>query len=727
MGQSQSGKEHLGDRNVRPDCLRDSSISQRPDVSHLGVKGSMYSPDGCSLGPQRVKQPTNTSEDPRDPKSAMKKKNKKKDKGKEEEDEREGEEEQGEGGKREEKRKKKSIHPNEHVRKLSNVSHRNIQLLSMKPRSERDTFVDNLRSRRRSSLINLILGAHSSGPRFSDDLCSVGSRLSNFGIEFFPDTCRPASSINSIHLDSIEDNPTITKTAIRNAGFLERQISQVSYLTGSGVADERQRQQQQQQQQHVVSHYREKRRRSSTGSFEDLHRQQQRRLQQTNNGDNYKDKLESSPKAHEKLSDTTTKQLPSLGSTALASIDLTSSFERHHDKGAVTKSQQSKFGTSEFKNGTIFENIHATNGHSEGPRASSNATRRRINPSCRILRRSGSELSLYSSGSSISGNSVATSSTLFGSHRSDSLALGNRSEREEDSTKETKLIIILQVCLPFILAGFGNMGAGLVLSKVASWEAFRRVPALIVLLPPLVGLKGNIEMTLASRLSTLSNLNLLDTKYRRRRVYISNLILTISQAIGMSLFASLVAIVCGVAFGAKGGHHSIEQPMGLELVGPELPLRIYGLVVVASALITSIFLVLISSVVMSVAIALARLIQVNPDNLSTLVAALYGDVSCVLVYGLTSNWIYSMLHNEELLWPLMIVTVTLTSWPLLIYCAYKLKETHGIALSSMPPMVASIIISMGSGKFMNFKSNLMRSMDAFLTQIHIKSQALFYR
>ena len=35
-----------------------------------------------------------------------------------------------------------------------------------------------------------------------------------------------------------------------------------------------------------------------------------------------------------------------------------------------------------------------------------------------------------------------------------------------------------------------------------NWKVFVDVPELIILVPPLLGLKGNLEMTLASRLST---------------------------------------------------------------------------------------------------------------------------------------------------------------------------------------------------------------------------------
>ena len=57
--------------------------------------------------------------------------------------------------------------------------------------------------------------------------------------------------------------------------------------------------------------------------------------------------------------------------------------------------------------------------------------------------------------------------------------------------------------LPFLVAGAGMVGAGLVLDTVQHWSVFVSVPEIFILVPALLGLKGNLEMTLASRLSTL--------------------------------------------------------------------------------------------------------------------------------------------------------------------------------------------------------------------------------
>ncbi|XP_064352219.1 solute carrier family 41 member 3 isoform X4 [Camelus dromedarius] len=69
-------------------------------------------------------------------------------------------------------------------------------------------------------------------------------------------------------------------------------------------------------------------------------------------------------------------------------------------------------------------------------------------------------------------------------------------------SRETALSIGLQVTVPFVFAGLGLSGAGILLNYFQDWPVFVEVKDLLTLVPPLVGLKGNLEMTLASRLST---------------------------------------------------------------------------------------------------------------------------------------------------------------------------------------------------------------------------------
>jgi solute carrier family 41 len=61
----------------------------------------------------------------------------------------------------------------------------------------------------------------------------------------------------------------------------------------------------------------------------------------------------------------------------------------------------------------------------------------------------------------------------------------------------------LQIIVPFIIAGCGMVGAGLLLDYVQHWHVYVEMTEIFVLVPALLGLKGNLGMNFASRLSTL--------------------------------------------------------------------------------------------------------------------------------------------------------------------------------------------------------------------------------
>lgn len=110
-----------------------------------------------------------------------------------------------------------------------------------------------------------------------------------------------------------------------------------------------------------------------------------------------------------------------------------------------------------------------------------------------------------------------------------------------DQMRETYFSIAIQVFIPFLIAGFGMVFAGLVLDRIQvlpittllfkknlipqHWPVFEEITELVILIPALLGLKGNLEMTLASRLSTQANLGHMDTAKQKISIIVGNLIL----------------------------------------------------------------------------------------------------------------------------------------------------------------------------------------------------------
>lgn len=313
------------------------------------------------------------------------------------------------------------------------------------------------------------------------------------------------------------------------------------------------------------------------------------------------------------------------------------------------------------------------NGHSGDPSSGAVPTR---DPPCRSREKA-------SSAEDLGGQSIPLLSDESGADESDG---DDREDRlplpELRESREKLWQIALQVFFPYLIAGYGMVAAGSVLEVVKRWPVFTNVSEVIILVPPLLGLKGNLEMTLASRLSTQANLGHLDAASEQWLMIGGNLALVQAQAIIVGLLSAIFAIILGWV---PEGKFSI----------------VHGCFLCASSIITAAVTSFVLGSVMVGVVMLSRKFHINPDNVATPVAASLGDLSTVSLLAGVSMVLFGTLEQHFWVSPLLIVVVV-AFIPLWWWLAHRNKYTTQVLYSGWTPVIGAMVISSIGGLVLDY-------------------------
>ncbi|XP_053974237.1 solute carrier family 41 member 1-like isoform X1 [Hylaeus anthracinus] len=263
----------------------------------------------------------------------------------------------------------------------------------------------------------------------------------------------------------------------------------------------------------------------------------------------------------------------------------------------------------------------------------------------------------------------------------------------EDEPIESYLAITIQVFIPFLIAGLGMVGAGLVLDLVQHWVVFEKVSELIILVPALLGLKGNLEMTLASRLSTQANLGHMDTPKQQWYMIVGNLVLIQCQAIVVGFLGSLVAIIMGAV---RNGTISLD----------------HSYLLCASSLVTASLASFVLGLITAGVIVFSRHCHINPDNVATPIAASLGDITSLALLSWISTILYESINKQDWVAPLVIACYVLVT-PLWVWIAKRNKYTNDVLYFGWTPVMIAMLISSCGGLILEFMVSRFENLTVF--------------
>ncbi|CAJ0903899.1 5847_t:CDS:2 [Entrophospora sp. SA101] len=245
---------------------------------------------------------------------------------------------------------------------------------------------------------------------------------------------------------------------------------------------------------------------------------------------------------------------------------------------------------------------------------------------------------------------------------SDRDSVGKTKRQKLTSIEETvhgERNLAFEAMPPLIISVAGLMLAGWLLDVVQHWPVFNKIPELFILVPVLLNLKGNLEMNLASRLSTSANLGELDKPSVRYALVWGNLAVLQVQSLIVGAVAGLFSFIEGIIFHPSHVNSFYESM----------------LVIVASMICAA-----LSSMIL--------------DNIACPMASSLGDLLTLVILAVCGEFLLRYLQSYISSFMFIILVISIPLWVKMVWTN---KYVQDLLVSGWSPLFLAMIIASIAG------------------------------
>ncbi|KAI0657206.1 hypothetical protein C8Q70DRAFT_920207 [Cubamyces menziesii] len=275
--------------------------------------------------------------------------------------------------------------------------------------------------------------------------------------------------------------------------------------------------------------------------------------------------------------------------------------------------------------------------------------------------------------------------------------------------------IVIETAPTLLLTTTGLLFTGEILDQVSHWRAMSQIDELIMIIPVVLNLKGNLEMNLSARLGTAANMGDLDHPSKRRSIILGNLSLLQVQATIVSFVAACVAFlmsrIVSVTAGSEDGTappdnarrdllhalytRGIHKPKPHK---PPIPLPPSGpaefVMVAASAMCAACVSSVLLGSFMCTLVVVCRHFGLDPDNIAPPVAACLGDLVTLSLLGVIAELLAHVLNTPIPLIVVIILVAAAVGWA---FVTHRNEHVKHLLKEGWSPLFVAMAISSGTG------------------------------